>query len=490
MATALILILFAVVALFVIAQARVLVLVRYAIGRTTVPRVAPVADNGVDLPSVTVQLPVYREKEVLGRLLVTVLELDYPCDRLSVQVLDDSEGHEAELIKATVESFATGLVTVEYVNRGSRAGYKSGALNHGLGLLDSDLVAVFDADFLPDREFLRKTVSRFLADDVAAVHTRWHHRNDTSPLTAMQASILDSLFCFQNAIREKAGESSMYLGTSGVWRRSVIVELGGWREKPFTDDGIDLSFRAALNGWSIAFVEEPLASSDLPDTYIAYKQQQRRWACAALRLFFDYGRAALEPPNGTRPRFLELSSLHLVLSTPTLLLAGLMTGLYVIAGLPRSSGWVIAQIGLVASLLLFPPAQECMLSQRVLYADWKRRCRRLLGALPLAIGVSLSIIAGFHDTLRGGSREFVRTPKGGSFGVIEGTFAHWRSSAVRTASAEVLAGLLLLGATVIAVVRGYPESWLLLATLTGGYLLAGMRSWQEIRQADHEPSRG
>jgi cellulose synthase/poly-beta-1,6-N-acetylglucosamine synthase-like glycosyltransferase len=490
MATALIIILFAVVLLFVIAQIRIVALVGAAMVRTRAPRAAP-GESAGELPSVTVQLPIYRETDVLQRLLVTMAALDYPEDRFGIQVLDDSEEPQAAFARAMVESFASEPVMIEYVNRGSRAGYKSGALNHGLGLIDSDLVAVFDADFLPDPEFLRQTVTRFDAADVAAVHTRWRHRNATSSsLTMMQASILDSLFCFQNTTRGGAGQSGMYLGTSGVWRRSAIVDLGGWRERPFTDDGIDLSFRAMINGWSIAFIEQPLASSDLPGTYIAYKQQQRRWACAALRLLFDYGRVALRPPGSTRPRFLELSSMHLVLSTPALLLAGLTTGVYVVMGLPRSSGWLVAQAGLAASLLLFPPAQECMLSQRLLYADWGSRCRRLLGALPLAIGVSISIAAGFLDTLRGGEREFVRTPKGHLSGVMAGSSTRWRDSVVRVALAELLAGVLLLSATVVAVALDYLESCALLVILASGYLIASARSWREIRRADRERSRG
>lgn len=469
-------------AFFFVAQLRLFVLVAYAfrndLGRSTVDAVPPAS---FVWPRVVVQLPVYREHRVLPRVLRAVTDLDYPEGRLAVQVLDDSEDEEASLTKAVVDRYARGAVPVEHIRRGSRDGYKSGALNHGMGLLDGELVAIFDADFVPDRSFLLETVPLFADDHVGAVHTRWRHLHDTSSsLALMQAAILDSLFCFENALRQARGESSIYLGTSGVWRKRTIEELGGWREAPFTDDGIDLSFRAQLAGWSVVFVNEALAGGDLPSTYVAYKSQQRRWARAAFRLFLDYWKHALGPPQGVGRRFLELSSLHLVLSTPALLLVGLLTSAYVTLGLPRTPGWTLAQLGLSASLVLFPPAQESMLSQRLLYDDWVRRCLRLLPALPLAIGVSVSVLAGFRDTIRRREPEFVRTPKAGSEGVITSSPKQWRRTASRLAAVELGLGVVLLAGAALSLARGYAESWFLLIALAGAFLIAGIRSWSEI----------
>jgi cellulose synthase/poly-beta-1,6-N-acetylglucosamine synthase-like glycosyltransferase len=273
-------------------------------------------------------------------------------------------------------------------------------LNYGKRQINCDLLVIFDADFIPNPDFLLRTVPMFQDERVGAVHTRWNHLNDSdSPLTMLQAAVLDTLFCFENEIRQSMGESTIYLGTSGVWRKRTIDELGGWREAPFTDDGIDLSYRAQIADWFVGVVGEPLASSELPGTDLAYKSQQRRWARAALRLFLDYWRYAFTVQRRIRSILMELSLPHLVLSMPCLLLVTLLTGLYIGLGFSRSTSWLTAQIGLAAIIAVFPPAQEVILSQKLLYADWKKRCLLALRAFPLAIGLSLSILAGFWDTI-------------------------------------------------------------------------------------------
>ncbi|MFI9362343.1 glycosyltransferase [Kitasatospora sp. NPDC053057] len=480
----------AMLAFFAIAQLRILVIHCYSrakgVGRQANELTRP---TSCYWPTVVVQLPVYREHKVLHRLLTAVTNLDYADGRLAVQVLDDSEGEEAALAKAIVDAHRGGSVAIEYVHRESRDGYKSGALNHGMRMVDCDLVAIFDADFTPDRDFLIRTVPLFEDARVGAVHTRWRHRNGlSSPLTLLQAAVLDSLFCFSSGLRQARGESTMYLGTSGVWRKRTIEDLDGWREAPFTDDGIDLSFRAQLAGWSVIFVNEALASSDLPDTYISYKNQQRRWARAAFRLFLDYGKKALRPPQGKRRRFLELSSLHLVLATPVLVLTGLLSSAYVVLGLPRTPYWAITQIGLSAFVVLFPPLQECVLSQRMLYDDWARRCLRLPLSLPLAIGVSVSVLAGFRDTVKRDEPEFVRTPKEGSSGVIRKSEAKWVGTASRIAWCELGLGVVFLTAGLLSIVHGYPESCFLLLSLAAAFLVASARSGSEIRRAGHRPA--
>jgi Glycosyl transferase family group 2 len=321
----------------------------------------------------------------------------------------------------------------------------------------------------------------FQDERVGAVHTRWNHLNDLdSPLTMLQAAVLDTLFYFENEIKQSMHESSLYLGTSGVWRKKTLDQLGGWRESPFTDDGIDLSYRAQLAGWFVAFVSDPLSSSELPGTYLAYKSQQRRWARAALRLALDYGTRALDAPRPLRSRLLEVSLLHLVLSTPCLVLAALLTGLYVTFGLPRSTSWITAQVGLMAIVAVFPPAQEVLLSQRMLYNDWKKRCLLAIQGFPLAIGLSLSILAGFCDTFRDKKMEFVRTPKQNSDAVIKSSRSRWIQNAATIAGLEILIATLALTALIIAVSRGYPESFFLLSLVSSAFFIAGWTSWQEI----------
>ncbi len=274
----------------------------------------------------------------------------------------------------------------------------------------------------------------------------------------------------------------MYLGTSGVWRKKAVDELGGWREAPFTDDGIDLSYRAQLAGWRLAFVGEPLSSADVPPTYLEYKSQQRRWARAALRLAVDYAGHVFQAAASVRGRLLEISLLHLVFSTPCLLLAALLSTLYVGLDLPRTASWLAAQFALLVAVAVFPPAQEVLLSQRLLYPDWRRRWGLAIRGFPLAIGLSLSIVAGFCDTFRDSRMEFVRTPKQGSDAVMRGSRGRWLQSAAWIAALEVLVATAALLAATSTVVKGYPEALPLLLFVSGAFWVCGFTSWREIAQ--------
>jgi cellulose synthase/poly-beta-1,6-N-acetylglucosamine synthase-like glycosyltransferase len=462
------------VVFFVVAQARIVVLAvsvkrrpDTSAARDLRLRTTDAAPRAAEWPSVVVQLPVYRESQALPRLLEGVLRLDYPPGRLAVQVLDDTDDDaEQLLIRRIVEDRGGRGIPISYVHRDVRTGYKSGALNAGTALLDCDLVAIFDADFVPDPDYLRRTVPRLEDARVVCAHSRWRHSTDRSgPLAALQSAVLDSLFCFESALREDQGESSMYLGTCGVWRRAAVVELGGWKEAPFTDDGIDLSFRARSAGRVVVFVDEALASADLPGSWVAYKNQQRRWARGAFRLFLDYGSSALGKAAGGRRHFLELSSLHLVLSTPVLVVAGLLAAIQVAVGLPRTPLWIGAVIAVTVALVLFPPVQECILSQRALYRDWVSRSLRLIAAIPLALGIAVSIIAGFCDTLARAEPEFVRTPKQGAAGIVTATRAGWNRVATGVTAVELALGLVFAAGAILAMTRGYPEAVFLLVAL-------------------------
>lgn len=473
---------------FAIAQARIAALaaaVRRA--RKAAPRStgqAGMVEPAV-WPHVVVELPVYRESRALPRLLDAVTRLDYPAGRLGVQVLDDSDdAEERGACWRVVDGYRDGPVPVSYLHRSMRTGFKSGALNAGAARLDSELVAVFDADFVPNANFLRRTVPRFADPRVVCVHSRWRHPADQhSSLAALQSAVLDSLFCFQSAVREKRGESSMYLGTCGVWRRSAVVELGGWKEVPFTDDGIDLSFRARAAGRAVVFVDEPLASADLPETWVAFKNQQRRWARGAFRLILDHGGAALGERSGAKRYFLELSSLHLVLSTPVLVLAGMCAATYVLFELPRTIPWMVTVIALTVALLVFPPVQECILSQRMLHRHWVRRSARLLPAIPLALGVAVSIVAGFCDTLARNEPEFVRTPKRGAAGVATKTRAGWNRAAGVVMGVELVLAAAFTACARLAVVHGYPEAVALTAALGVVFILSAARTATDLLEA-------
>lgn len=445
------------------------------------PPVMP--DGDAALPSVVVQLPVYREERVLDRLLGAVLALDYPAERLAVQVIDDSEQPLAARSEAIVRRYQGGRVSVEYLWRDSRVGYKAGALNHGHRKANGDLIAVFDADFLPRHDFLRKTVPYFQEETVGAVQARWSYMNDFhSPLTMLQAAVFDTLFSFENGVRQAMCEPGIFLGTNGVWRKRSIDDIGGWQETPFTSEDIDITYRAHRAGWFIAFRDETLATSELPDTYLVYRGQQRRWARGTFRAFLDHWRQAFGAQRTLRMKALELSLILMQFTPPLLVLLALLSGLYVGLGLPRSGLWLAAQIALSASLLCSPTMLELILSQKLAYRDWPQRWLMLVRALPLAIGLSVSLIAGFWDTLTRSEAEFLKTAKQGDISVIRASQQRWLRSAIRITSSEIILGLIILVFLALSVARSYPEAWLPLGILASGYLTAGLVSAREIRQ--------
>ncbi|NQV51967.1 MAG: glycosyltransferase [Flavobacteriales bacterium] len=236
---------------------------------------------GLDRPLVTVQLPIYNERYVAARLIDQVVVLDYPGDRLEIQVLDDSTDGTREIIEERVAHWSAKGVDVVHVRRSSREGFKAGALAHGLQLAKGELVAIFDADFLPDADFLLETVRHFQDPQVGVVQTRWGHLNaDYSPLTAMQAFGLNAHFTVEQGGRNAGDCFINFNGTAGVWRKAAIVDAGGWSSDTLTED-LDLSYRAQLKGWKFVFREDVEASAELPAEMNALKTQQYRWTKGA-----------------------------------------------------------------------------------------------------------------------------------------------------------------------------------------------------------------
>ncbi|MEQ9290380.1 MAG: glycosyltransferase family 2 protein [Cyclobacteriaceae bacterium] len=228
-------------------------------------------------PRVTVQLPIFNEKYVIERLIDSVVGLDYPKDRLEIQVLDDSTDETVELTTKKVVHYQNLGFDIKQVRRPDRAGFKAGALKYGMESAKGELLAVFDADFLPQSDFLKKTVPHFSEKNIGVVQTRWGHVNqDYSVLTKMQAFGLDAHFTIEQTGRNHAGSFINFNGTAGVWRKSCIDDAGGWSADTLTED-LDLSYRAQLKGWKFKFLEDVVAPAELPVIMPAIKSQQYRW---------------------------------------------------------------------------------------------------------------------------------------------------------------------------------------------------------------------
>jgi cellulose synthase/poly-beta-1,6-N-acetylglucosamine synthase-like glycosyltransferase len=228
-------------------------------------------------PFVTIQLPLYNEKYVMERLIDAVAAFHYPKNRFEIQVLDDSTDESLEISRKKVEEIKKKGIRAELIVRPERIGFKAGALDYGLKHATGELIAVFDADFIPDPDFLDKTISYFSDENIGVVQTRWGHINKNySLLTRLQAFGLDAHFTVEQAGRNAAGHFINFNGTAGIWRKSCIEDAGGWEHDTLTED-LDLSYRAQLKGWKFKFLEHVVTPAELPVVMSALKNQQFRW---------------------------------------------------------------------------------------------------------------------------------------------------------------------------------------------------------------------
>ncbi len=375
---------------------------------------APVAE-GVTLPSVTVQLPIYNEKYVATRLIDAVCALDYPRDQLQIQVLDDSTDETLKLVARRVRHWQRRGVRIEQVRRPTREGFKAGALQNGLAEATGELVAIFDADFVPEPDWLRQAVVPFCqphSERVGLVQTRWSHLNARySPLTQAQALALDGHFVVEQAARARSGLLLNFNGTAGLWRRACIEQAGGWSGETLSED-LDLSYRAQLAGWTLHYESRIAAPAEIPAQMVGFKRQQFRWAKGSIQVARRLGGRVLQSPLSPFQKaqaFLHLSAymvhplmLLLLGLTPPLMAWGWPAGL---ATHQAVLGWA-SLVGLGAPLL-YAVAQGALYGRQ----GWQRyRWMPLL--LLLGIGVALSnsraVLEGLFGKQGG---EFRRTPK-------------------------------------------------------------------------------
>lgn len=364
-------------------------------------------------PVVTVQLPLFNERFVAARLLDACASLDYPAGRLELQVLDDSTDETAEVVAERVAYWRRRGVDVVHVRRRGREGYKAGALANGLSFARGDLVAVFDADFVPPPDFLRHLVPHFDAPDVGLVQARWEHRNaDASVLTRVQAALLDAHFVIEQGVRYGAGCFMSFNGTAGVWRRACIDDAGGWRADTLTED-LDLSYRAQLRGWRFRFAPDLGVPADLPASAAAWRRQQFRWTKGTAETARLLLRRLWASPLSLRTRL--QGALHLTgfLVYPAILTAALLHA-PLLAAHALGRGVSDAYLGALG-LGLFAFAGMALahgFAQRALHPDWRRRMRGFPWVLAASMGLAASNTWAAAEALLGRRSPFVRTPKG------------------------------------------------------------------------------
>jgi cellulose synthase/poly-beta-1,6-N-acetylglucosamine synthase-like glycosyltransferase len=364
------------------------------------------------LPAVTVQLPLYNERFVVARLLEAVTQLDYPRHLLQIQVLDDSTDETHVLAERLAGEYRARGFQVEYHHRKHRTGFKAGALAEGLKTATGELVAIFDADFVPPRDFLQRTVHHFTDPQVGLVQTRWTYLNrDYNLLTEVQAILLDGHFVLEHPARAATGLFFNFNGTAGIMRRAMIEDAGGWQHDTLTEDS-DLSYRAQLKGWKFVYLPDVECPSELPvDTY-AFQVQQSRWAKGLTQVALKLLPQILRSPISWREKLEAIFHLTPNLSYPAMIaVSALMLPVMIVR---FYMGWfqmLVIDFPLIVatfvSILAFYLA-----SQRVLYPETWRRAIALMPIL-IAAGISLSIInsrAVIEALLRIPS-SFVRTAK-------------------------------------------------------------------------------
>ncbi|HZD11403.1 MAG TPA: glycosyltransferase [Candidatus Binatia bacterium] len=364
------------------------------------------------LPPVTVQLPIYNERYVVDRLLEATAALRYPRDRLQIQVLDDSEDDTTLHLARLVSRYRAQGLRVELRHRARRDGYKAGALSAGLQAATGDLIAIFDADFAPQPDFLLQTVPHFLdAPELGLVQTRWGHLNASeSALTAAQALALDKHFAVEQTVRFRADLFPKFNGTAGVWRRACLEDAGGWHSDTVCED-LCLSTRAVLRGWRCRYLPDVVAPAELPGGITAYKNQQARWAKGSTQCLLKFGRQILRS-SGHRP-FARLYALLTMAAYSTSILLILLLLLQIplaLLNVELPSSLALLGVAGLGQPLLF------VLGQRMLHRDWKRRLRYLPALLFIAIGLSPTIMRAVLQGLFQHRHNFVRTPKRGDRG--------------------------------------------------------------------------
>lgn len=236
---------------------------------------------GEAYPFVTIQLPIYNELYVVERLIDAVAAFDYPKDRFEIQVLDDSTDETVEIIASKLKEIQSLGIDIQHIRRTDRKGFKAGALAYGMKTCKGEFIAIFDADFVPPKDFLQKTIPHFAESNVGVVQTRWQHLNENySLLTQLQAFGLDAHFTIEQGGRNAKNHFINFNGTAGIWRKSTIEEAGGWEADTLTED-LDLSYRAQMQDWKFVYLENVACPAELPVTMSAVKSQQYRWTKGA-----------------------------------------------------------------------------------------------------------------------------------------------------------------------------------------------------------------
>lgn len=373
----------------------------------------PPFSETMNYPFITIQLPVYNEKYVIRRLLESVQKLDYPADRFEIQVLDDSTDDTVQIIKDLLEARENKEIQITYLHRNKRSGYKSGALLEGLEKAQGEYIAIFDADFIPENDFLTKTIPYFKDPEIGLVQTRWGHINENySLLTRLQAFGLNAHFTVEQVGRSAAGSFINFNGTAGIWRKECILNSGNWATDVLSED-LDLSYRAQLKGWKFKYLEQVVTPAELPVLINSVRSQQFRWskggAQTARKNLIDVLRKKLRWTIKIHAFFHLLNSLVF----PLLLLAGTTSIPLLLIKEIHSRYHIYYDLGAIYLLGFLGLSFFYWVSSR--YTHPRGTLKYYFSTFPLflifSMGLSFQNTIAVIEGLLGIQTEFVRTPK-------------------------------------------------------------------------------
>ena len=376
-------------------------------------------------PTITIQLPIYNEKYVATRLVDAVCAQDYSKEKMKIMVLDDSDDETVNMMHKTVLKYQSQGFDISHVRRGTRAGYKAGALKHAMKSTTSDFVAIFDADFIPPEWYLKRAIPHFTNSKIGLVQCRWGHVNENySALTQAQALNLDFHFLVEQKAKSNSHLFMNFNGTAGIWRKECIEDAGGWHTATLVED-LDLSYRAQMKGWKCLFLPDIVVDAELPVQMNGAKRQQFRWAKGsiqcAIKLLGDILLKRKIAFDAKLQAFIQLTR-HIVfplmliqfITLPILLASEI--NLYIVSFLPAVT---------LATYLAMGPGAYLLVIHKMYKNNWKAHAKALPYLLVYSIGMSVNNTVAVFDGALGKKNEFLRTPK---YGIIKNN-DDWRDKA-------------------------------------------------------------
>lgn len=454
----------------------------YYLTYLSIKRKETLSTANVGTPSVTIQLPIYNEKYVAKRLVDAVCMMDYPKEKMKIMVLDDSDDETVDLLFDVVAKYKKQGFQIDHIRRGTRKGYKAGALKYAMQITDTEFVAIFDADFIPPTWFLKRAIPHFSKSNIGLVQCRWGHVNENySAITQAQALSLDFHFLIEQKAKSNSNLFMNFNGTAGIWKCDCIEDAGGWHTATLVED-LDLSYRAQMKGWKCIFLPDIVVDAELPVQMNAAKRQQFRWAKGsiqcAIKLLADIVIKRKVSVEAKIQAFVQLTR-HIVyplmliqfLALPVLLASNM--NLYLVSFIPALT---------IAAYLAMGPGAYVVIIQSMYHKSWKSKAKILPALLVYNAGMSVNNSIAVFDAVFGKKNEFLRTPK---YGIVNKE-DNWRDKAynlpfTKTTLLEIFFGIYGLMGILISIFSNNPVFAPIIGLQTVGFFYISYMSLSHTR---------